>query len=142
MGYLDKLDATAQTFKMSPMFKGAWESLTSGWKQVFSGAGYVAPPQPGNTANAPADPAVQSGSYQYIIPQMFPNDDITNVPFIPPFGQDWGAYPVNLYGLSGLTGGGSTGLTPNVNQGAVFFYDEGTNSYIDLSQLSGVPQGV
>lgn len=121
---------------MRSMFK----TMASGWRELFAGAGYVAPPAPGNRSNAPADPSVVTGNYEFIIPQMYPSQNIVNVPVIPPFGRDWGQLPLNLYGLSGLEGGGSTGLVPNVNQGAVFYYDENTGNYVDLSMLVGVQQ--
>lgn len=122
---------------MGKMYK-LYVTAVQGFKALYAGAGYVAPPQPGNTANAPANPSLQTGNYEYIIPQMWPNRRITDIPVIPPFGRDWAAYPVNTYGLSGLEGGGSTGQVPNVNQGATFYFDPDTGQYIDLSLMQGV----
>lgn len=119
-----------------------FKSLADGWRQVFTGEGYVPPPMPGNMANAPADPAVVTGSYEFIIAQMFPSRAITDIPAIPPFGVDWGQYPLNGYNLSGLTGGGSTGLVPNVNQGAVLYFDTDSGNYYDLAMLPGYQAGV
>jgi hypothetical protein len=115
-----------------------FKSLTQGWVDLFTGAGYVAPPQPGNMANAPAEPSVVTGSYQFIIPQMFDGRSvmITDVPSIPPFGRDWGQYAVNGYGLSGLEGGGSTGNVPQPGPGGSLYYDSDTNQYYDLNLLS------
>lgn len=116
-----------------------YKTFGQGWADLFRGAGFVPPPRPDNTANAPATPPVQWGSYQYIIPQMFDGggSSITDVPVIPPFGVDWAQMPLNTYGLSGLEGGGSTGQVPNVNNGATLFYDSDSNSYVDLSLLGG-----
>lgn len=121
---------------MNKLFAGA----AQGFKTLFSGLGYVPPPQPGNTANAPANPSVQTGSYGFIIPQMFDGvgTRISDIPEIPPAFRDWGQMPLNLYGLSGLEGGGSTGAVPNVNQGAALYYDPDSGSYVDLGLLGAV----
>lgn len=115
-----------------------FKTLTQGWVDLFSGAGYVAPPQPDNRANAPADPAVETGSYGFIIPQMFQAGGamITDIPVIPPFGRDWGQIQLNSYGLSGLTGGGSTGDVPQIVNGQTLYYDDSSGQYYDLSQLN------
>jgi hypothetical protein len=121
---------------MKKMFK----TLASGWIDLFRGAGQVPNPEPGNMANAPADPSVVTGNYQFIQHQMFdgPSSDVTDVPEIPPQFVDWGQYPLNVFGLSGLEGGGSTGDVPQADQGATLYYDSESGMYIDLNQLSGV----
>lgn len=122
--------------------KQTFLNMAAGGMKLLQGAGFVPPPRPDNTANAPADPAVVTGSYEFIIPQMFGDTAIVNTPVIPPgFRDNATPMPLNLYGLSGLTGGGVTGLTPNVSQGAVFYVDPETGSYVDLSQIYGVNVG-
>lgn len=121
---------------MASMFK----SLTQGWADLFRGAGYVMPPQPGNTANAPGDPAVVTGNYEFIQWQMWDGagvrSSIASVPHIPVWGMDWGQYGVNVAGLSGDFGGGSTGDVPQPGPGGSLYYDDTTGQYIDLSLLS------
>jgi hypothetical protein len=102
----------------------------------MAGLGYVKPPDPGNSANAPAPAPVQTGGYQFIQPAMFgaggDNQSIVNVPSVPPAYRDSGAYAMNSYGLSGLTGGGSTGEVPDVDNGPVLYYDEISGLYINI----------
>lgn len=101
-----------------------------------AGLGYVPPPDPGNTANAAADPAVQTGTYQFIQGSMLggygDNQSIVEIAGIPPAYQDWSQYAVNEFGLSGLEGGGATGLVPQVINGQTLFFDPETGMYIDL----------
>lgn len=122
--------------------KSMFESLTAGWVDLFRGAGRVPNPDPGNQANAPANPSVVTGNWQFIIPQMFDGvgTNISDIPVIPPAFRDWGQYPVNLYGLSGLEGGGSTGIVPQAQQGATLYFDSDTGQYIDLNLLTGSAQ--
>lgn len=108
-------------------------TLPAAFKTFLTGLGYVDPPDAGNRSNAPANPPVQEGSYEYIIPQMFASQDIVNVPAIPPNYQDWAQYPVSLYGLSGLEGGGSTGDVPIVVNGRTLYYNEVTGMYYALN---------
>jgi hypothetical protein len=110
------------------------------------GGGYVPPPDPGNTANAPASPPVQTGDYQFIQETMYgaaddlnstgADDSITSIAPIPPAYRDWSEFPVSEYGLSGLEGGGITGDAPNQfghsEQGQVLYFDPNTGLYYDL----------
>ena len=103
----------------------------------MAGLGYVKPPDPGNTANAPAPAPVQTGSYQYIQQAMFggsgDNQSIVNVPSVPPAYRDNGMYAVNSYGLSGLTGGGTdNGEDDVLTNGPVLYYDEKTGLYVNI----------
>lgn len=128
------------------MSKSVFASLTAGWKAVFQGAGFIAPPNPGNMANAPANPSVQTGNYQFIIKQMFDGigSMITDIPVIPPAFRDWGQYGVNVMGISGDTGGGATGDVPQISNGATFYYDDDSGQYVDLNllnQVTGVATG-
>lgn len=119
----------------------------------LGGLGYVAPPDPGNQANAPADPPVQTGGYQFIQETMYgpadllnsTGDDqaIVNIPTVPPGYRDSDKYPVNEYGLSGLEGGGTTGDVPNQwgQQGSVLYFDPTTGLYIDLLNNTVSTQG-
>lgn len=117
--------------------------MTSVWSQFvrfFNGAGRINPPDPGNMANAPADPPIPSGNYQFIQPTLYggagDNQDLVTINSIPPSYQDNAAYPVNLFGLSGLDGGGSTGLVPNPfgTQGNVLYYNQSDGMYYDIGQ--------
>jgi hypothetical protein len=99
---------------------------------LFSGLGRLFMDQ-GNRNNEPAPPPVQVGSYEWIIPQMFPSEAIVNVPAIPPAFQDWAQYGVGVYDFSGLEGGGSTGDVPQDTNGPVLYYDTNTGLYVDLT---------
>ena len=103
------------------------------WGNLFAGAGHVPPPDPGNRNNAPASPPVQEGSYEFIIPQMFPNMDVCIIDNIPLAFQVWPHYAVNSYPISGLTGGGSTGNVPGITNGPIEYYDQATGTYVDLT---------
>lgn len=108
------------------------------WKQFqqfFAGLGYVAPPDPGNTANAPAAPPVQTGPYEFLQPFTYQRDNrLSDIPTIPPGYQNWDQFPLNLFGLSGLEGGGITGNVPDQynQQGASLYYDSSNGLYINL----------
>lgn len=121
------------------MAKSMFLSAGQGFAKLFRGLGYVPNPDPGQSANAPANPSVQTGSYQYIIPQMMDRFGvaITNVPTIPGWGVDWGQYPLNDMGLSGQLGGGATGDVPQLGPGGSLYFDPGSNSYLDLSMITG-----
>ncbi len=120
--------------------------MANTWKQFvqfFAGLGYVPPPDPGNTANAPADPPVQEGNYQFLQPFLYQRDDgLTDIPNVPPAYQDWVQFPVNLFGLSGLEGGGSTGMVPDqfAQQGASLYFDPASGMYVNIG--SGVSSPV
>lgn len=113
------------------------QSFLAKTQEFFRGLGYVQPPNSGNRANAPADPPVQEGNYQFIQWQMLggagDNQAIVNVPEIPPAFRDWDGYPVNEYGVSGLTGGGAfaSGM-PLITNGPILYFDEATGLYVDL----------
>jgi hypothetical protein len=109
----------------------------AGLYRLFAGMGRLFMDQ-GNRNNEPASPPVQVGSYEWIIPQMFPSQAIVNIPAIPLEFQDWGAYGVNIYYLSGVEGGGSTGDVPQFTNGPVLFYDENTGLYVDISGASSL----
>lgn len=121
---------------MASMFK----SLTQGWVDLFTGGSPIPNPDPGASAIPPADPAVVTGNYQFIIPQMFDGaggySGIAAVPHIPDWGMDWGQYPLNVEGLSGAFGGGSTGDVPQPGKGGSLYYDPETNAYYDLGTLA------
>jgi hypothetical protein len=118
----------------------------------FAGLGYVEPPDPGNRANAPADPPVQQGNYQWLqMPADWTDNRTTNIENIPPAYRDLGNYAVPVFGLSGLEGGGSTGDVPELDNGTILYYDNTTGTYknvqvvypgspgdVDLSSLEGV----
>jgi len=109
--------------------------IIDGFAQLLAGLGYRAPPDPGNTANAPANPPVQYGNYEYIIPQMYPNQSIVNIPYVPSEFQDWDQYALNVQGISGLEGGGATGDVPQIENGSVFYYDTTTGQYVELPSI-------
>jgi len=109
--------------------------MPAAFTKMLTGLGWIKPPDPGNTANAPADPPVQEGTYGFIQLSMFgagDQQDIVNVPFIPPAYQDTNLYPVNHFGLSGLEGGGSTGNVPQVTNGSILYFDPATGQLINL----------
>ncbi len=103
----------------------------------IAGLGYVPPPNPGNTANAPAPAPVQRGTLQFIQPDFTggsgDNQAIVNIDPIPPAYQDTQAFGFNVMGISGQTGGGSTGIVPDIDNGAILYYDPETGQYIDLT---------
>lgn len=105
--------------------------------QFFGGLGYIPAPDAGNRGNAPALPPVQEGNYQFIQDSMLggqgDNQDIVNVPVVPPAYQDWSEYALNEYGLSGLEGGGANAPgMPTIDNGPILFYDETTGLYVNL----------
>lgn len=110
-------------------------NVISGWLAVLQGKGYVAPPNPGNTANAPGDPPVQTGSNGFIQAFAFQGQGhkITDTPFVSPAWQDWGQYALNVGDPSGITGGGYTQspdvLTP---QETDLYFDTTTGLYYNL----------
>jgi len=118
----------------------------AGFRQFMAGLGYVPVPDPGNQGNAPANPPVQTGDYQFIQEDMYGpvdllnstgrDNSITSIAPVPPAYMDSNAYPVNEFGLSGLEGGGISGVVPNpfYGQGNTLFYDETTGLYVDLGQ--------
>ena len=106
------------------------------WSRLFLGVP-TPPIAQGNRSVAPADPPVQEGSYEYIQAPMFPNNAITNVPVVPPAYRDNGMIGLPGYGLSGLTGGGSTASPiTQINAGSTLFYDEQSGMYIDLGTVA------
>lgn len=115
----------------------AANALMSAWSRLFSGAGRVPQMDAGNTANAPAAPPVQAGSYEYIQPAMFADQSILEIQAIPPGYRDWDYMAVDGYSISGLSGGGATGLVPQITQGAVFYFDPDTGQYLTLSEMPG-----
>ena len=107
---------------------------------------YVQPPSGGARDIAPGNPPVQTGNYQFIQSFFFDNagsgNSTTEIPDVPPAYQDWNQFPVNLYGLSGLTGGGITGDVPDpyTSQGASLFFDPSTGLYYDVRDVNNVMQ--
>lgn len=112
-------------------------SLSSQWKAFFRG-NEIAAPSGGNRDNAPASPPVQTGPYQWIQYQMYPDMSVADVP--PP--NEWAPQMVlPEFGYSGLTGGGMVNdpLTGSGNMQAepLLYYDSQTGTYIDLGLLNG-----
>lgn len=118
----------------TPVINGPVMDPMAGQLALIMGAGIVAPPSGQNEDNAYSAPPVQTGSYEYIIPQMFPDVTITNIDTIPTAFQDWSAYGVDSFDVSGLTGGGFTGDIPQVVNGPIVYYDQSTGLYVNLSQ--------
>lgn len=108
--------------------------MLAAWKQLFIGAGPVAPLDRGNTANAPAEPPIQAGSYEYIQSYLFPNQSLLSLPVIPPAFRDWNQFPLNQFGADGLTGGGVYGgKATEIPSPPVLYYDETSGTYVDLT---------
>lgn len=115
----------------------------SGWLKLLHGDGPVNPPSPGNRNNAPATPPIQVGNYQWL--QSFLVNGVDNgksmsvlAPFhVPPAYQDWGAYPVNEFDVSGLEGGGIATApempSPNAAPGSLYF-DPSTGLYYEMPE--------
>lgn len=131
------------------MAKPMFLSPLIGLRDFMRGLGYVPQLSAGNMANAPADPPVQTGDYQFIQETSYgaadtlnsTGDDqsIVNIPVVPPGYRDWDQQPVNEFGLSGLEGGGTSGNVPDpwTEQGNVLYYDTASGLYIDLGQNNG-----
>ena len=107
----------------------------AGMVQMFTGRGFVEPPNPGNTANPPGHPPVETGSWQFIQPQFFQGIGgvTSNIGSIPPAWQDWGEYALNISDISGNTGGGVySGQATNLVQETDLYYDPSTGIYYNL----------
>lgn len=104
------------------------------WLQSFLGGVRVPPLDTGNRSVAPGGAMLEEGNYQFIQPPMFPNEDIVMVPTIPVPFQNWGQYPLNVADPSQITGGGvNDAQASNIPSPPVFYYDEATGTYVDLT---------
>lgn len=113
--------------------------IVAGWLSVLNGKGRVNPPDPGNTANPPGDPPVQTGDYQFIQDFAFQGQghNITDIPTVPLAYQNVGEFALNVADPSGQTGGGYS-LNPQtgiVTEGNLYF-DTSTGLYYDLNTLA------
>lgn len=110
------------------------KAALAGWKQLYYGVGKITL-DAGNMANAPGNPPVQFGTYQFIQPPFFPSMAITDIPTTPPMYRNDGTdMQVNVYGLSGRSGGGTTGDVPGAEQGGVYYFDPTTNQYLETDE--------
>ncbi len=111
-------------------------SLRSYWSVFMSGLGRIAPPDPGNTANAPADPPVPAGTYQYMQPFAYLGIDgrITDIPHISPAYQNNGEFAVAFGDAGGFLGGGanSIGNQTNIPTETAMYFDPSTGLYYNL----------
>lgn len=102
------------------------------WHALFAGLGPV-PVNQGNRNNAPAPPPVQAGNYEFIQPAMYPDMSITDIPTVPPGYRDWNGYPLDQYGLSGLTGGGSSNdPAVQISGERLFYFDPKLGVYVNI----------
>lgn len=107
----------------------------AGWLGVLAGAGRVPPPDPGNTANAPAPVPVQAGTYEFIQPFAFQGagHSTTDIPFVPPGYQNVGEFALGVYDPSGLGGGGySNNPAVMLPSEASLYFDASTGQYYRL----------
>ena len=110
------------------------------WLDLFlDGEGFVSPPDPGNSANAPGMPNVQTGDWQFIDPVAYQGggSQITDVPLIASNWQNWDQIGLNGFDASGLTGGGVSGGTDaNIVDETALYFDTQTGIYYDLGDAS------
>jgi hypothetical protein len=110
-----------------------------GLMQVLRGAGRVAPPDPGNTANAPGLPPVQAGNYEYIqtVALQGFGHNISDIFTIPPEFQDWGQMMLGVGDPSGIYGGGTAYEPQTMSPTETgLFYDTNTGLYYDLGNTN------
>lgn len=108
------------------------KNFNTGLANFFRGVGGIRP-DPGNEANAPGDPPIPGGTYQFVQTEMVFGPSRMNVPVTPPAFVDWGQYGVQVYDPSGNTGGGvysgDATETPDEND---LYFDASTGLYYDL----------
>jgi hypothetical protein len=109
-------------------------NMLSGWQAVFRGIGTVYI-DAGNLANAPGNPPVQQGNYEWIQDYLYRDESygLSQIPEIPAPFRDWSGYPLNLDDGSGNFGGGdNAGLDYQVATAPVLYYDTETSLYYDI----------
>lgn len=107
----------------------------SSLSEFFNGLGYnKVNLDNGNRANPPGDPPVQYGSYEYIQPQLFADQEVMSVgsytgDLVEGF-NDWDEMAVNEFGPSGLTGGGVSWEVPELTTAGTATYNLDHHTYL------------
>lgn len=113
----------------------AWLNPGLGLARFFSGLGQVKPLDPGNTGNAPADPPLEVGTWQFLNGYALQGNGhiASDVPTTGPQWTDWGQYAVNAADLSGNTGGGAySGVQTVLPTETDMYFDTSTGVYYNL----------